>query len=221
MFGRKKQKPQPTTPAIRETLFGDMPMDRWVGDGSGGFPWSAFAEAHAQIRAGNQEAAMSRWSEIVAQPNLEPRHYLQAWHFLRAHGHPAPPEVAKQVLGVVVEVAMPEGLDLLAAYKDHSARYYNFSGAAVIWDHPDSSLDSAIDQLLNAGAETVLRIGPWGEERPGPPPPEQARLSFLTPSGLHFGQASMTILSQDPLASGVLQFATMLMQALIAKTERK
>jgi hypothetical protein len=39
-------------------------------------------------------------------------------------GEPPPQESAKQVLGMVVEMALPEGLDLLAVYADGSVRYY-------------------------------------------------------------------------------------------------
>jgi hypothetical protein len=216
LFRKKKEVPNP----IRETLFGDMPLDRWPHDGVSleTFPWNAFVSARAHLAAGRRNDAVACWRTILEEPGLEPRHYLQAWHFLRQHGQQAPADIAKQVLGVVVEVAMPEGLDLLAAYTDHSARYYNYSGAAVVWEHPDSSLDSTIDQLLEASRQVVAQIGPWEQARPAPPPCDQARLSFLTPSGLHFGQGPMAALSRDPLAGRVLQSATVLMKALIAKT---
>jgi len=113
---------------------------------------------------------------------------------------------------------MPEGLDLLTAYPDHSARYYNYSGAGVVWEHPDTSLDAQIDQLLAAAKQVVEMIGPWKQARPAPPPKGQARMSFLTPSGLHFGQGAMDVLSQDPLGGRVIQLATVLMRGLIAKT---
>jgi hypothetical protein len=120
---------------------------------------------------------------------------------------------------VVVEVAMPKGLDLLAAYPDHSARYYNFSGSAIIWEHPDDSLDLTIDQLLGASRGVVARIGPWDKARPAPPPRDNARMSFLTPSGLHFGQGPMSALSRDPLGGRVLNLAVRLMQAMIQKAK--
>lgn len=207
---------------IRETLFGDMPLEQWPPDDStlNVFPWSAFASARSQLAAGNQEAAVNGWRQILQQPDLEPRQYLQAWYFLRQHGQQPPPGVAKQVLGVVIEVALPEGWDLLAAYPDHSARYYNSSGAGVVWEHPDKSLDSTIDQLLEASKLIVDKIGPWEESRPAPPPRDQARLCFLTPSGLHFGQAAMSVLSRDPMAGRVLHLATALMQALIAQANK-
>ena len=218
LFGKKKEAaPNP----IRETLFGDMPLDQWPpqGDPSDGLPWGAFVSARQHLAAGNQADAIAWWRHILAAPDLEPRSYLQAWHFLRQHGQQPPPDVAKQLFGVVIEVGMAEGLDLLAAYPDRSARYYNFSGAGVIWEHPDTSLDSAIDQLLEASKQVVAQIGPWEEARPAPPPRGSARLSFLTPSGLHFGQGPMDALSRDPLGGRVLHLAAVLMRALIAKTD--
>ena len=47
-----------------------------------------------------------------------------------------PPEKAQDVLGVVVEVAMEKGLDLVAGYADHHARY-NYSGAAIVWERTE------------------------------------------------------------------------------------
>jgi hypothetical protein len=216
LFGKKKEAaPNP----IRETLFGDMPLDQWPREGvsSEVFPWSAFVSARAHLAAGGQSDAVACWQQILRHPGLEPRQYLQVWHFLRQHGQPPPPEIAKQVLGVVIEVGMPGGLDLLAASPGNSARYYNYSGAGVVWEHPDASLDSTIDQLLEASRPVVAQIGPWEQARPAPPLRDQARLSFLTPSGLHFGQGPMAALVRDPLGGRVLQFGTLLMKALIAK----
>ncbi len=219
LFGKKKEA---THNLIRETLFGDMPLDQWPRDGSSSdaFPWSTFALARSHLASGSQSAAIACWQEVLQHPGLEPRQYLQAWHFLRQHGQSPSPDTAKQILGVVVEVAMPAGLDLLAAYTDHSARYYNYSGAGVVWEHPDNSLDSTIDQLLESSRQVVAKIGPWEQARPAPPSGGQVRLSFLTPSGLHFGQGPMAALSQDPLGGRVLQSATVLMKALIAKTNK-
>ena len=120
----------------------------------------------------------------------------------------------------LVEFGMPKGLDLIAAYPDHWARYYNFSGAAVIWEHPDDSLDATIDSLLVEASKVVVRMGPWDKERPGPPPKDQMRLSFLTPSGIHFGQAPINTLAADPMAAPVVRLAADLMHALMAKPKR-
>jgi len=212
--------------SIRDTLFGDGSLDQWPTAQAADavaqvFPWSAFITARKSFAAGDKDQALAAWQQIAESPGLEPRHYLQAWHFLRQQGHAPSPDVAKRLLGVVVEVALNEGLDLLAAYPDHSARYYNYSGAGVVWEHPDASLDPVIDELLQASARVVVKIGPWEKARPAMPPAGHVRLSFLTSSGLHFGQGAMDVISRDPLGGEVLHKASNLMQALIAKSQTR
>lgn len=222
MFNRLFGKAKPSvSDAMRDTLFGDLPLDRWPpeDDPPEVFPWSAFVMGRNNLAKSDTANAIACWNEVLDTPDLESRHYLQAWHFLRQNGCEPPPHIAKKVMGVVVEVGMPRGLDLLAAYPEYSARYYNFSGAGVVWERPDSSLDAIISELLSAAAQVVAQIGPWDKERPAAPPSGIARLCFLTPSGLHFGQGPLNALASDPLSGGVLQRATVLMQSLMAKSQ--
>lgn len=210
---------QTPAPSVRDTLFGDMPLDKWTGDGVA-VPWSHFAAAKRALATGDKQAAVSALKEVINSPSLESRHYLQAWNFLRPLGISPPTSDSTRVLGVVVEVPVEHGLDIVAAYPDHSARYFNFSGAAVIWEHPDSSLDAAVDRLIAAGQRIVDQIGPWDGPRPGPPSQDHIRLSFLTARGLHFGQGPFAKLSADPDGSDVITAATELMQALMAKSQK-
>jgi hypothetical protein len=210
--------PPPRRIEIRDTLFGDMSLDQWTGNGTAEFPWSAFVTARNHIGNGEREAAVKNWREIAAHPGLEPRHYLQAWYFLRLAGQQPPARIARQVLGVVVELGMEGGLDLLAAYPDHTARYYNYSGSGVVWEHPDSSLDGEIDALLAASERVVAQIGPWDKPRPPAPDTDHVRLCFLTPSGLHFGQAHMDVMSKNPIGGPVFYLAGGLMQSLIVRS---
>ncbi|MDB6006178.1 MAG: hypothetical protein JWR15_3165 [Prosthecobacter sp.] len=210
----------PPRHTIRDTLFGDMPLEDWSGDGQTS-PWTLFAAAKQHLDSGHNDDAIASLKQVLALPDLEPRHYLQAWHFLRPLGQKPSPDEARRVLGVVIEVSMQDGLDIVAAYPDHSARYYNFSGAGVVWEHPDTSLDGAIDRLISAGTAVVQQIGPWDGPRPAPPPKNQVRLSFLTPGGLCFGQGSFQDLSADPKGGAVVTAATDLMRALIAKSPKQ
>lgn len=214
-------EPNPIPYQVREVLFGDLPLAQWPrpGDTDPGEPWSTFREAREHVARGDVEAAKRLWLRIVETPELESLHYVQAWHFLRAHGHNPPPEVARQVLGTLVEYTMAEGLDLVAAYPDHNARYYNHSGRAVVWIQGDGSLDPLIDALLAASETVVRQIGPWEDARPPSPPTGHVRLSFLTPSGLHFGEGPMNALSADPMGGPVIHHAIALMQALMAVSE--
>ena len=219
MRGREDEKHQP---AIRDVLFGDLPLSEWPSAAStqSEEPWASFIKVRDQLDGGDKAAAKETLRQILATPDLESRHYLQAWHFLRELGERPQGDEAKHLYGVVVEVSMDEGLDILAAYADHTARYFNYSGAAIIWERPDDSLDKTVDSLLEAGRVVAAQIGTWEGARPAPPPNGQVRISMLVPSGLHFGQAPFEILSRDPMGGPVIAAAMRLMQALIVKTEQ-
>ena len=218
----KKRRQQPPTP-VRETLFGDMPFSDWPNASStaqDAEPWLSFVRARRQLGDGHPEVAKQTLRRILAVPDLESRQYLQAWHFLRGLGEHPPAGEAKRLYGVVVEVALESGLDIVAAYADGTARYFNYSGAGVVWERPDDSLDPAIDALFDAGREVLERIGPWEGERPSAPPTGQVRISLLAPGGLHFGQGGFDVLASDSMGGPVIAAATRLMQELIAKTGR-
>ena len=57
-----------------------------------------------------------------------------------------------------------------------------------------------------------------GPRKPSGFCPGQARISILTPSGVHFGQGPFELLSADPMCSRAIDAAANLMQSLIAKT---
>ena len=198
---------------LRETFFGDMPLPAWAADHRTE-PWADFSSAVACLERGDRHGAIETLQSIVRRTGLESRHYLEAWQGLREMGVSPAPDEAKHVYGVVVDVPMKSGFDTLAAYEDRSARYINFSGAAIIWDAPDSRMDGHVQKLLTAGQALAHLIGPWDGQRP-PLVPRQGRLSLLTPSGVHFGQAPFEALAQDARAAPVISAATGLMQGLM------
>jgi hypothetical protein len=214
---------QEDQPAIRDVVFGDLPLSEWPSASSelsDEEPWASFIKAGNQLNGGDEAAAKEALRGILAMPDLESRHYLQAWHFLRELGEQPSAVEAKQLYGVVVEVGMDEGLDIVAAYADHTARYFNYSGAAIIWERPDDSLDADVDALLGAGRIVAAQIGPWEGARPDAPDNGQVRISMLVPSGLHFGEAPFEILSRDPMGGPVISAAMRLMQGLISKSDQ-
>jgi hypothetical protein len=216
LIGKEREK----KPEIRDTLFGDLALNQWQPKSPDqAEPWTSFARAKQCLDRSDEQGAISTFRTILGMPDLESRHYLEAWTFLRDLGVAPTADKAKDVLGVVVEVGMDRGLDLVAAYPDHHARYYNFSGAGVVWEKPNSSLDKSIDELLNAASVAVKLIGPWSKERPPAPSAGQARINILTPSGLHFGQGAYSALSKDRIGGPVLGLAFQLMQQLIKLTK--
>lgn len=221
MFDWLRSKPEHTHPEIRDALFGDIPLSRYASTSSNTIlePLASFVRAKQSLDSGDPQDAIKTLRSIIEMPGLESNFYLQAWFFLRGLGvHPSSDQ-DKEILGVLVEVGMGTGSDLIAAYPDHRARYYNYSGSAVIWERPNGSLNSVIDDLLKAGAVTIKAIGPWKDNKPPAPPKGYARINLLSPSGLHFGQGPLNDLSRDQLGAPVMAAAFRLMQELIRISE--
>ena len=200
-----------------------MSLARWASHSTKAAcePWTSFEHARNFIESGDRKSATATLQQILETRNLESRHYLQAYHFLRELGITPPQEEEKHVLGVVVEVGLKGGTDLVAGYADHHARYYNYSGAAVVWERPNDILDAAIDELLRVGSIVAQVIGPWKERRPPAPTNGRARINFLTPSGLYFGEGATDTLTKDKLGGPVMASAFRLMQKLIQLSKER
>jgi hypothetical protein len=210
------------TLSMRETVFGDMPLDEWLANSATttSEPWVSFRNARAFLKEGLNAEAEQALLQIAAMPNLEARMTLQAWTALRSLGHAPPPEVASYLYGVVIEVGMESGLDLLAAYSDFTARYWNYSGSGVVWERPSPSLNPHVKRVLDAGRAILPNIGVW--EGPRRPAPDfgMIRLNMLTPAGIAFGEGPFEVLAQDPMASPLIDAGTALMQQLTELTRR-
>ncbi|HEX3964670.1 MAG TPA: hypothetical protein VHZ03_49820 [Trebonia sp.] len=166
-------------------------MDEWVAKASGnpGEPWASFERARRLARAGKRGEAAEVWRQIADADGLESRHILQAWHFLRQAGYQPAADQAAQVLGAVAEMPITNAHDLLAAYSDGTARYFNYSGKALIWDIQTDVrvLGGVMDWF--ASAQVIARsVGVWEKPSLPPLPGGHFRLAVLTPGGVRFGQ---------------------------------
>jgi len=218
MFGLFKKKPVNTFDEIRELLFGDVPLADWrPQDGkTHGEPWTSFESARAALNRGDSKGAVEALRHVLGLPGLESRQCLQAWSGLRELGVQPGADEAKRVHGVVLEVHLKEGLDTLAAYADHTARYINHSDRLLVWEKADApAIAGLIDGLIGAGQQIVNVLGPWDQARRPAPLKRHARLNMLTASGLHFGEGPFDALSQDPMGGPIIAAGAGLMKALI------
>jgi hypothetical protein len=205
-------------PGIRELLFGDLPFSIWANTGSETEPWLSFKKADQAVNSGNDEEALQILDRIIKTKELESRQYLQAYHAMSELGVGSS---VKELFGVVIEVSLDSGLDIVAAYRDQSARYYNHSGASIICEHPVDSISNETKDLLNEGESLMFKIGPWDGERPGIPAQGNVRINLLTSQGLHFGEGPMNVLAGDPMGGPIIKAAFNLMQTLIGITEKR
>lgn len=123
----------------------------------------------------------------------------------------------KELLAVIIELGLDNGLDVLASFNDGTARYINQSGKILIWETKDDISDNLTNDLFLKSRRVIDKIGPWDQPRKAYPTKGNTRLTFLVSDGLYFGEAPTNVLFADPLASPTLIAATALMKYLIEK----
>lgn len=146
---------------IYNLLFCDNASAFWARSGEEPAPWQAtLASAPPDLQA---------LQTLAADGNQEGRVRYLAYQQLRHDGQSVP---FRQLLGVIVEVPLPGGLDTLAAYSEGGVRYVNHSGRIAVVD----------------GAPSMA-----------PPERDNIRLTFLVSDGLYFGEGPMTVMQPDPV----------------------
>lgn len=170
-------------------------------------PFAALADAARLVAEGRKGDAIMLLRGVLDRPNIETRIQLWAWSALRELGIQPDATAAAEVLGVVVEVPMQEAWDTLAAYQDGSARYLNYSGAAIFWDRPDETITALCHALSRAAATAGAQATPRLSVAL---PQSGMQLTLLTRSGNY-------VITDPPESS--IKVAAVLMNELIQRAQ--
>ena len=229
LFGKKDkketEKPQGGIPPVllqlRETLYTRASLDPYLArvqeDAKSAFPWSNFVAANQAIKDGNNAQAISQLRQIVDTQGVETRIRLQAWHILSSLGEQPVESLRGYTQGVVIENHMDNGLDIVAAYSDNSARYWNYSGSGVIWDARAPEIDKLVFEVLKVGFEISKRIGIGLRDAPSVPEKGFLRIFIMAYDGSTVGEGRFDQLSKDPMGNAAITAGLNLMNGLIKK----
>ncbi|HLK91402.1 MAG TPA: hypothetical protein VKZ18_16005 [Polyangia bacterium] len=155
---------------------------------------------------------------LADSDGVESRVRILAFNRLRASGQTVVP---RQLLGVIVEVPMPEGLDVIAAYVDGRMRYINHTGKLAIVETATPEMTNRGERLIKAAEAAVDQIGPWDKPRLPPPKLGKVRLTFLVSDGLYFGEGPMGAIAKDRIGGPVLAAATQLLLGITDASTRR
>lgn len=153
--------------------------------------------------------------KIINDNSLESRVKIVAYNRQIASGHK--PD-KKELLAVIVEVGLDNGLDVLASFYDGTARYINQTGTMLIWETTDETSNKLTSELFLKSQDIVNKIGAWDKPRRPAPTKGNVRITFLVSDGLYFGEGPIDVLFNDPMASPALTSATQLLQYLTEKS---
>jgi hypothetical protein len=156
-------------------------------------------------------------TKLAGDASQDGRIRYLAFARLRVAGAQVSPKI---LLGVIVEVALSDGLDALAAYSDGGVRYVNHSGKMVIVEGVNE-FRPLVEKLFEVSRPVVARIGPWTQPRRPPPDKGSVRLTFLVSDGLYFGEGQTQVLERDALAGPVFREAAQLLTKVVATGSKK
>jgi len=159
----------------------------------------------------SEPISVSSLESLANDDSSEGRVRYLAFSKLRGLGKTVP---KKQLLGVIVEVPVSDGLDTLAAYSEGGVRYINYTGKLAVVEGV-GEFKPLVGNLFDASMKAVNQIGPWNKTRLPPPKIGNVRLTFLVSDGLYFGEGPMNIMQTDPMAGLIIQRATTLLQAVV------
>ena len=198
---------EPATNTIYNMLFcDDLSLFHATGDAAKEYPWNILLSAESS----NEDV-----EKVMRDAKLESRLRLLAANQLKQRNVN---DLPKWLLGVVVELGLEDGLDVLAAYKDGTARYINYTGSMVIWEAYTHQSMAITNKLFEASENIVNQIGPWNQPRRPYPMQQNMRISFLCTDALYFGEGPINVLFNDPMAAPALQAATEFLQLVTSKS---
>ncbi|RAW01830.1 hypothetical protein [Pseudochryseolinea flava] len=166
----------------------------------------------------NDSSTVADLQKIIDDETLESRLKIFAYNQQMLKGHKP---TQKELLAVVIEVALDEGLDVLGSFKDGTARYINYSGKMVVWEATDATSNALTSALFSNSFEIVKRIGVWDEPRRPFPMKGLLRITFLVSDGIYFGEGPIDALFNDQLANPALMAGTELMRYITDKAMNK
>ena len=177
--------------------------------------WTLLSKAAEHVRQGEVGRAVEVLLEVARNPKMETRILLWSWAALRCLGAYPKSYEADDIKGVVIQVPMESGVDVLAAYVDGTARYVNHSGKAIVSEITDASITAIIRKLFESCKD--LR-GVVAAASPNHSVKDLVRVTLLTFNGNRFAEASMQSLASSPI-NQVLSVGAELMANLIKRSE--
>lgn len=156
-------------------------------------PLYFWALAYLQLKLGEREDALASLRKILTTSNLGSRETLRVWKLIRDLGEAPPPDLAKRVLGVIVETGLGPFIFVVAAYADGQPRLFLSQGACIIGDDWTDEETQKTQEIVHLAQELVVEMAPT--ESRELPKPGRVRFIFLTPGASYGAEESLAFLN--------------------------
>lgn len=143
--------------------------------------YAPLLDAYAKTTCGDRLGAIALLQKDLLHALGASFATLTTWSRLRALGVEPGADVAREVLGVIVETLQVDGVETIAVYSDGNSSYADAT-RSIYLPEERSSVKEAARQLVSEAAP-LLGIAQKEKDVDRPLLPGKMRLTFLTPSG--------------------------------------
>ena len=153
--------------------------------------------------------------QLADDPGEESRIRLLACDWLRARRQGVPPRV---LLGVVVEVSLERGLDVLAAYADGRVRYINQTGRVAVFEVGPPPIVAKAREVVASAEPAIEQLALSTAPRRPPPTNGAVRITLLASDGRYLGEGPFEQVEREPTAAPIIRHASELLQLVVRTT---
>ena len=162
-----------------------------------------------------ETSSITDLQKIIDDQNADPGIKVLAYNRQLATGYKPG---KKELLGVIVEVGLDGGLDVLASFENGTARYINHTENVLILETTDDEAANKITNELFAFSEYCGSDRPLGQTQTTQFYERKCENHLSVSDGLYFGEGPINTLFNDPMVAPALAKATELMQYLTRKS---
>jgi tetratricopeptide (TPR) repeat protein len=179
-------------------------------------PYRSLALAYALQQLGREDEAKQALRQLTTTATVTSQIQLLAWLALRSMGEELDPSVIYRVLGVILEVQLPEhdAVEVLATYLDGRVWYISHTGNILLWDLTEGEISDRARNVIYT-AQAIARDFPSEQARP-PVNTDSIRISLLTCGGIRVLEDNATrVKQQTSLMSPIYKVGTELLERLL------
>lgn len=178
--------------------------------------YRSLALAYALQQLEREDEAKQTLRQLTTTTTVTSQVQLLAWLGLRSMGEELDPSVIYRVLGVIVEIQLPEhnAVEVLAIYLDGRVRYISHTRNILIWDLTEGDISDRARNVVYT-AQAIARDFPSEQERP-PLKTDSIRISLLTCGGVRVLEDEATrVKQQASIMSPIYTVGTQLLERLL------
>jgi hypothetical protein len=140
---------------------------------------------------------------------------IQLLYLFRKENCKIPGASDKKYNGIVIEFGTNSGVDALAVYSDLQGGWFSGKDNNLLEFAISGHAESVYRQLRDAADRAILQTTSHPTDVPGPPPPGNILINFLSETGISFGGGASRDVASDRFGGPIIHAALQLRKLVL------